>query len=249
MQTITNNKFVSPTTAGTMEWCRMGVAFSLILIPTQLQIVKVGFAFIISLIGTFLFMIILQKIKFKSALIVPLIGMMLGNVVNAVTTYFSYSHNIVQNVSSWLQGNFSLVVKGNYEILYLGIPFLIIAYIYASKFTIAGMGEEFAVNLGLNHKKVVLIGLIIVTFISSLVVVTIGMIPFIGLIIPNIISVYRGDNLRGSLYDTAVLGSSFVLLSDILGRVLIYPYEINVSVIVSILGSIVFLIILFKNRK
>lgn len=249
MQTITNNKFVSPTTAGTMEWCRMGVAFSLLFLPTQSVYTKVLFAFVVSLIGTFIFIFLLQKIKFKSALIVPLIGIMLGNVVNAVTTFISYRHDIIQNISSWLQGNFALVVRGNYEILYIGIPFLVVAYIYANKFTIAGMGEDFATSLGLNHKKTVIIGLSIVAFITSLIVVTIGTIPFVGLIVPNIISLVKGDNLKGTLYDTAIIGAIFVLFSDILGRVLIRPYEINVSVIISVLGSLIFLVILFKKNK
>ena len=248
MQTITNNKFVSPSTAGTMEWCRLGVMLAILFTAGASPLVKVSLAFVVSLSGTLLFMNLLNKMQFKNAFMVPLIGMMMGNVVSSITTFVAYKYEIIQNISSWLQGNFSLIIKGNYEILYFGIPCVLIAYIYANKFTIAGMGESFATNLGLNHKKVVLLGLIIVAFITSLIVVTIGSIPFIGLIIPNLISMFKGDNLKGTLFDTAILGSVFVLACDIIGRVLIKPYEINVSVVISVLGSLIFIAILFKKK-
>ncbi|WP_317368080.1 iron chelate uptake ABC transporter family permease subunit [uncultured Tyzzerella sp.] len=249
MQTITNNKFVSPSTAGTMEWCRFGVLISMLFFGGDHKLIKILVAFIISLLGNFLFMLILKNIKLKNSLMVPLIGMMLGSVVSSITGFVSYKYDIIQNISSWLQGNFSTVIKGNYEILYLGIPVAIITYIYANKFTIASMGEEFSINLGINYQKVVTIGLILISFITSLIVVGIGSIPFVGLIIPNIVSMTKGDSIKNTIFSIAILGAIFVLLCDIIGRIVIYPYEISVSTIISVLGSIIFLFILFKKEK
>lgn len=249
MQTITNNKFVSPSTAGTMEWCKLGVLISILFFGGEHKIIKIIIAFIIALVGNFFFMLILKNIKFKNSLMVPLVGMMLGSVVSSITSFISYKYELIQNISAWLQGNFSTVIKGNYEILYFGIPVAIIAYIYANKFTIASMGEEFAINLGINYQKIVTIGLILVSFLTSLIVVTIGSIPFVGLIIPNIVSMIKGDSIRNTLFETAIIGAIFVLLCDILGRIIIYPYEISVSTIISVVGSIVFLFILFKKEK
>src|SRR5699024_8436565 len=138
---------------------------------------------------------------------------------------------------SWLQGDFSMIMKGRYELLLISLPVLLVAYLFANRFTIAGMGEEFAVNLGLNYKRIVNIGLIIVALITSLVVLTVGMIPFLGLIIPNIVAIYNGDNLKKNLSHTALLGAVFVLFCDILGRVIIYPYEISIGVMVGVIGS------------
>ncbi len=249
MQTITNNKFVSPSTAGTMEWCKLGVLISILFFGGEHKLIKIIVAFIIALIGNFFFMLILKNIKFKNSLMVPLIGMMLGSVISSITSFISYKYELIQNISAWLQGNFSTVIKGNYEILYLGIPTAIITYIYANNFTIASMGEEFAINLGVNYQKIVTIGLILVSFITSLIVVTIGSIPFVGLIIPNIVSMMKGDSIKNTIFDISVIGSIFVLLCDILGRIIIYPYEISVSTIISIVGSIIFLFILFKKEK
>lgn len=249
MQTMTNNKFVSPSTAGTMEWCKFGVMIAILLFGGQSSLVKMGIAFICALFGTLLFMKLLTRLQFKNAIIVPLVGMMMGNVVGSITSFFAYKYDIIQNMSSWLQGNFSLIIKGRYELLYIGIPFFFIAYVYANKFTIAGMGESFSQNLGLNHRRVVMGGMVIVAFITSTVVVTVGSIPFLGLIIPNIVAIYKGDNIKNTLFDIALLGSIFILICDILGRIIIYPYEVSISVVVSVVGSILFLIILFWRNK
>lgn len=249
MQTITNNKFVSPSTAGTMQWCRLGVIFVMLFLGGEHKIVRILAAFLIALIGNFIFLIVLKKVQFKNSLLVPLIGMMLGNVVSSVTSFIAYKYDLIQNISSWLNGNFSSIVKGNYEILYIGLPAFVIAYIYANKFTIASMGEDFSINLGINYQKIVTLGLVLVSFITSLVVVTVGSIPFVGLIIPNIISMTKGDSIRNTIFDIGLIGAIFVLFCDIIGRIIIFPYEINVSTIISIFGSVIFLLILFKKEK
>lgn len=205
-------------------------------------------AFVFALAGNFLFMKILERIKFNDAIFIPLVGLMLGNIVSSIATFIAYKYDLIQNLSSWLQGDFSLVVKGRYELLYLSIPLLIIAYVYADKFTVAGMGESFSVNLGLKYKRVVNIGLIIVSLIASLVILTVGMLPFLGLIIPNMVSIYKGDNLRSSLPHTALLGAVFVLFCDILGRVIIFPYEISIGLMVGVIGSGIFLYMLLRRK-
>ena len=91
-------------------------------------------------------------------------------------------------------------------------------------------------------------GLVIVALISSLVVITVGKIPFLGLIVPNIVTLYKGDNLKNSIWITALLGAVFLLGCDILGRLIIYPYEISIGLVVGVIGSIVFLYLLFRRN-
>lgn len=248
MQQLTRNKFVSPTTAGTEDSARLGILVSLIIFTSASPLEKMLVAFVFSLAGTFIFMKILDKIKFKDAIFIPLVGLMFGSIVGSITTFFAYKNNIVQNMSSWLQGNFSLMIQGRYELLYISIPLVIIAYLYANKFTIAGMGEEFSINLGLNHKQIVNIGLVIVALVTSVVTITVGIIPFLGLIIPNIVTIYQGDNLKKNLPHTALLGAAFVLICDILGRIIIYPYEIAIGVMVGVIGSGIFLYLLLRRN-
>lgn len=249
MQQLTRNKFVSPTTAGTMDSARLGILVSLLLFTSASPMQQALTAFVFALLGTFVFMKILDNIKFKDAIFIPLVGIMFGNIIGSITTFFAYRHDLIQSITAWLQGDFSMIMSGRYELLYLSVPILFIAYFFANKFTIAGMGEEFAINLGLNHKQVVNIGLIIVALVTAVVVLTVGVIPFLGLIIPNIVSIYQGDNLKKNLPHTALLGAVFVLFCDILGRVVIYPYEIPIGLTVGVIGSGVFIYLLLRRRQ
>ena len=249
MQSIMQNRFASPTTAGTMEWCRLGVMMAILLFPTLPTLLRVACAFAVSLGGTMLFVLLVKKIQARSIILVPLAGMMLGSVVNAVTVFFAYGSDIMQNMGSWLQGNFSLIIKGNFELLYLGLPLMVLAYVYADRFTIAGMGKNITTSLGLNHAATMRIGLAIVAMISSVTIVAAGNIPFLGLVVPNLVSLYRGDSLKNTLFDTAWLGAILVLFCDILGRIIIYPFEIPIGIIFSVAGGGILLFLLLRRKS
>ncbi|MBP6562990.1 MAG: ABC transporter permease [Neisseriaceae bacterium] len=248
MQKLSQNKFVSPTTAGTMESARLGILISLLLFTNATPLQKMGVAFACSLGGTFLFMKILDHIKYKDVIFVPLVGLMFGGIIGSISTFFAYKYDLIQNMASWLLGDFSMVLKGRYELMYVSVPLMVFAYLYANQFAVAGLGEDFAKNLGLKYRQVVNIGLAIVAMITASVVLTVGMIPFLGLIVPNIVAMYQGDHLKNSLSHTALLGAVFVLVCDILGRVIIYPYEISISVTVGVIGSIMFIWLIFKRQ-
>lgn len=215
MQQISKNKFVSPTTAATADFAKLGILFCIMIIPGATIMQKMIISFIFAGLGTILFMKMIKAIKIKNIIFVPLIGMMLGKIIGSITTFFAYKYDLVQNISSWMEGDMSLIMKGSYELLYLSIPMVIIAFLYANKFTIVGMGEDFAINLGVNYNFVVNVGLAIVSLICAVTIITVGNIPFLGLIIPNIISLYSGDNLKKTLYHTALLGPIFLLACDI----------------------------------
>ncbi|KLE16268.1 iron chelate uptake ABC transporter family permease subunit [Clostridium sp. C8] len=249
MQQISNNKFISPTTAATVDSAKLGVLFSIIIFSSANIFQKMILSFIFSVVGTFMFMTILKKIKIKNVIFIPLVGIMLGNVIGSITDFFAYKYNLTQSMGAFLQGNFSTVLKGNYEILYLSIPLMIIAFSYVHKFTLAGMGEEMSVSLGLNYKRVTNIGVIIVALISSLVVITVGSIPFVGLIIPNIVSIWKGDNLKTNMPIVALLGGSFVLACDIISRLIIAPYEVPIDLTVGVIGAVIFLYLIFRRNK
>ena len=247
MQQISRNKFVSPTTAATVDFAKLGILASMLVFSSATTIQKMLISFSFSLVGTMIFMKMTKAIKFKNIIFIPLLGMMLGKVVNSITTFFAYKYDLIQNLSSWMEGDLSMIMKGNYELLYLSIPVVVIAFLYANKFTVAGMGEDFATNLGLNYNSVVNIGLIIVAVISAVTIITVGNIPFLGLIVPNIVSLYLGDNLKNSLYHTALLGPIFLLACDIFGRIVIFPFEISIGTTVGVIGSAIFLYMIIRR--
>lgn len=249
MQQLTRNKFVSPTTAGTMDWAQLGILIGIISFPAINLFGRLAFSLVLAIFGTLLFMQIITRIKLKDVIFVPLIGLMLGGVVSSIATFIALRTNSLQVISGWMHGSFSTVISGRYEILYISIPLLIIAVLFANQFTVAGMGEDFSKNLGMNYTRVLYTGLFITAAITALVVVTVGMLPFLGLIIPNIVSMFKGDHLQKTIYSTAVLGAIFVMFCDILGRVLIYPYEISVGLMIAIFGSFIFLWMIYRRVK
>lgn len=248
MQQLTRNKFVSPTTAGTMDAARLGVLVGLIAFPTASLLQKTAVAFAFALAGTFVFIRIVERVKIKNAIFIPLVGLMFGNIVSSLTTSVAYRFDLMQSLATWLHGDFSMILRGRYEMLYLGVPLIAVAYFYADRFTIAGMGDSFAANLGLNYRHVVNVGLFIVAAISATVVLTVGALPFLGLVVPNIVTVYRGDNVRKNLAHTALLGAAFVVGCDIVGRLIISPYEVSVGLIMGVIGSVLFLVMLLRRN-
>lgn len=248
MQQMTQNKFVAPTTAGTLEAAKMGLLIFLIFIPTAGTAVKMLLAFLFTFLASLLFLAIVRKIRFRNVVFVPLVGLMFGGIIGSVTTLIAVRMNIVQDSNAWMMGDFSGILQGRYELIYLSLPAIAVTYLYANKFTVIGMGEEFSRNLGLNYRTIMNIGLFCVSLTVSAVVITAGAIPFLGLIVPNVVSLLFGDNLKRTLPYVALSGAIFLLLCDIAGRVVIYPYEIPIGVSVSIIGAVIFLVMLLWKK-
>ena len=249
MQQLCMNKFVSPTTGATISSAQFGILLALIFAPNISLWGRAIFAFATAIIGTWIFVSFIQRIQFKDTVMVPLVGIMFGNVIGGITNYFAYKYELTQALSSWLVGHFSMVLKGRYELVYLVVPLVILAFIFANHFNIVGMGKDFSKNLGVNYKLVLFMGLTIAAMITASVVVVVGSISYIGLIVPNIVTMFKGDKIRGTLVDTALFGAIFVLSCDILARVIIAPYELPIELIVGIVGSILFIGLLLYKLK
>lgn len=248
MQQIVQNRFASPSTTGIIDWAMFGYIFALILFAKMSSWVHLLCIFAFSVFGTVIFVGFLQRLRFKNTVLVPLIGIMYGNVVSSMTTFIAYKYDLVQTLNSWTVANFASVLRGNFELLYLAVPVCVLAYAYANRFSAASVGESFAKNIGLNYQRIVFIGIVLVAVLSSSVVMIVGMIPFLGLIVPNLVSLLIGDNMRKNLPWTAYFGVVLVLICDILGRLIIFPHEIPISMIISILGGVVFIYLVLRDK-
>ncbi|ADO42114.1 ABC transporter permease [Ketogulonicigenium vulgare] len=250
MQMMIRNRFVEPGTVGTSESAALGLLLITIFFPASPVFVKMLVGAMAALMGTALFLRILRAVPLRDVLMVPLVGIMLSGVIAAITTFIAYRYNMMATVLGWGAGDFSGVLRGRYELLYIGFAFAILAFVAADRFTVAGMGRDFTVNLGLNYRRVVIFGLVIVSLISSTVLVSVGMIPFLGLVVPNLVSMMMGDNMRRAVPWVALLGAGFVLVCDIFGRIVRFPYEIPIGTVVGVVGSALFLYLLLrKNRR
>ena len=244
MQQLCMNKFVSPTTGATISSAKFGILLALLFMPNSTLWSRAIFAFVMATLGTWVFVWFIQRIQFKDVVMVPLVGIMFGNVIGGITNYLAYQYEMTQALSTWEVGHFSLVVQGRYELVYLAVPMVILAFLFANHFNIVGMGKDFSRNLGVPYNLVLFGGLTIAAMITASVVVVVGAISYIGLIVPNVVAMFKGDRIRGTLVDTALFGAIFVLGCDVIARTVIAPYELPIELVVGILGSVIFIALL-----
>lgn len=248
MQHLMQNKFVSEGTIGMMDSARLGILVVMIFLPNSSILTRSMAAFIFAYVGVLLFLSLSKILPKGDPMILPLTGVMFGNIIGAIATFLAYQFQVVQNVSSWLQGNFATVMEGSYELIYITIPVFILLYFLGYQITIAGLGSELSTNLGLNHQRLQWIVFALVALGSSSVLIMVGNIPFLGVVVPNLVSLFYGDHLKDTMGLTAIFGGIFLLICDIFARVLIAPYEIPVSVVVGVIGGALFLFLLMRRK-
>jgi len=249
MQLMTQNRLVEPTTTGTVEWAGLGLLGVYLFFPAPSLVLRMTGAIIFSFVGTMIFFLFLRRVKLRSSLIVPIIGLMLGAVISAVSTFLGLFFQMTQVIQGWFIGSFAAVQVGRYEYLWIIIAVSVLIFIYANRLTLAGLGEDVATNLGVNYNRLILLANALVAVAVGIVAAVIGNLPFLGLIVPNIVSMFRGDDLRSNLPWVCVIGMGTITLCDIISRTIIMPFEVPVSLILGTVGAVVFIVILLKQRK
>lgn len=249
MQLLTQNKFVEPTTTGTTEWAGLGLLAVMYFIPAATILDRMVGAVLFSFIGTMVFFMFLKRVTLRSSLIVPIIGIMLGAVVSSVSTFFALQTDMLQQLGIWFAGSFNTVYRGQYEVLWIIVFIVIAVFFFADRLTVAGLGEEIATNVGLNYNRMILIGTGLIAVATGVVTVVVGSLPFLGLIVPNIVSMFRGDDLRSNLPWVCLVGVAVVTICDLISRTIIAPFEIPVSVVLGIIGAVVFVYLIVRKRN
>lgn len=168
MQQLCSNKFISPTTGATISSAQLGILLTLLFMPASNLWSRALFAFATAILGTWVFVWFIQRIRFKDLVMVPLVGIMFGNVIGGITSYLAYKYEMTQALSSWLVGHFSLVLKGRYEIVWLTVPLVILTFLFANHFNIVGLGRDFSQNLGVPYNLVLFSGLTLSAMITAI---------------------------------------------------------------------------------
>lgn len=248
MQMITQNRYVEPTTTGTMQGAGLGILLMAICFPNASIFLKILVASSLALIATSVFLLLLQQVQIKSTLLVPVIGLMYSAMLSAVITFLAIHYDLLQSVISWQSGDFSSILSGRYEVIWLAGLVILGLWWIADSFTIIALGRSYATTIGLNYQRLVFCGILAIALICGLVVALVGALPFLGLVVPNLVRVLLGDNTRRTLPWTFLIGSTLVLFCDVVGRLLIYPFEIPVGSILSVVGALLFLYLLYRRK-
>ncbi|MFC6278574.1 ABC transporter permease [Streptococcus moroccensis] len=248
MQTMTQNPFAAPSTVGTVEAAQLGLLLSLFVFPQATLAQKMTFSFLTAILLTLLFLKLVKSLPIKEQWVLPLIGVVYSGIIGSLATIVAYRFNLVQSMSSWLQGSFAMIQSNQYEWLFLNLIILVLAWALSSGLTLMGLGEDSSRVLGLSYRRYEVLVIVLVALTTSVTIMTVGSLPFLGVIVPNVVRLYQGDHLKRSVSTIALAGACLVMICDILARVVIAPYEVSVSVILGILGSLGFVMLLWKGR-
>ncbi|MCL8302045.1 iron chelate uptake ABC transporter family permease subunit [Pseudomonas mosselii] len=249
LQQIVRNRFVEPATCGGLDAAKLGILVALTVLPGAGASGRMLFALVFCLLASLVYVAIIRRIRFTNLVLVPVIGLMYGSLLSAIAEFYAYRHNILQSMQGWLLGDFSRVIEGNYEIIYLILPIVVLTYLYAQRFTVLGMGEGMATSLGLNYAATAILGLVLVAVTVSATVITVGAIPFVGLVVPNLVALRYGEHLKRTLPIVAMCGAALLLACDILGRLLIHPYEVPIGLTAGSVGGVLFLLLILWKCK
>ncbi|KAA9007826.1 iron chelate uptake ABC transporter family permease subunit [Histidinibacterium aquaticum] len=241
VQLTVQNRLVEPGLTGTPEAAMLGLLGVTLIAPGAAILIKMSVAAVTALMGTAGFLWLSRHVPRRDPILLPLVGIIYGGILGAVVLWAAWVTDLVQYLGVWQSGEFSGVLRGRYELLWIIAALGAALYLAADRITILGLGEDYARSLGLDYRQTLALGLVIVSVTVSAVVVTVGSLPFVGLVVPNIVSRWRGDNLRRNLPVIALLGGTLVLAADVLGRVVRWPYEIPAGTIFAVFGAGLFL--------
>jgi iron complex transport system permease protein len=248
IQVLVRNRFVGPDTAGTAEGAALGLLAITILAPASALWLRMGAAALGAMAATALFVTVIRRLPPREVMLVPIAGLVLSGVLGSVVTFIGWQTDLMQYVGAWLySGEFSGVISGRYELLWIAGLAAGLAWLAADRFAILALGDQVATGLGLSTAAVMRLGLVVVSVVTAMVVTSVGMIPFVGLVVPNLVSRIMGDNLRASLPIVALAGALLVLSCDLIGRLAIHPYELPAGLILGILGAGLFLWLLHRR--
>lgn len=246
MQVLVQNRFVEPATAGSGQSAILGIVLVTIFLPESSIMTKMILASLTALFGSLLFLMIIRRLPLQDTYLVPLVGIVYGGVIGSIAIWIAWQADLLQLIDIWLTGEFSGIIRGRYDLLWIAGALAVFSYFLADQFTIASLGEDQAKILGLNYNVVLSLGLLVISVVTAVTVVTVGIIPFIGLIVPNIVSRWQGDSLRSSLHIVAFIGATLTLFCDIIARLIIFPYEIPVGSVFGVAGALVTLWLLYN---
>ncbi|GAB5446164.1 ABC transporter permease [Gymnodinialimonas sp.] len=249
MQQAVQNRLVEPGLTGTSEAATLGLLAVTLIAPGTAIMGKMSIAAASALAGTFGFLALSRFVPRRDPILLPLVGIIYGGILGAMALWLAWTADLMQFIGIAMLGDFSGVMQGRYELLWIIAALAALLFLIADRITLLGLGEDYACSLGLNYLQTQMLGLVIVAITVSAVVVTVGAMPFVGLIVPNLISRWRGDNLRANLWVIALSGAALVLVSDLIGRVIRYPYEIPASTIFAVFGAGVFLWLLYAPTR
>ena len=254
LQGIFRNPLVEPFTLGISGGASLGVA---VVIVTGLHILLGAFILpLAGFAGAFLVILLVYTISVgKGGVRVQhmlLVGVMVSFIASSAMMFLMSVSNTeeLHGIVFWMMGSLD---EPNHQLISLTLITtaggLFLSYFFVQPLNALRLGEEKALHLGIDTNLTIRILFVLSSLLAGICVSVAGVIGFVGLIIPHILRMFLGSDYRILLVSSCLLGSSFMVLSDLLARTIIAPNELPIGVITGLIGGVVFIVLMVRKQR
>lgn len=249
-QEIFQNKLTSPDLLGVSTGASVGAAIAIILGLSSIYISV--FAFITGVVTVIITLLISKLFRNGSSMILILSGIIVGGFMSSILSFVKYFADPTTTLSSityWLMGSFE---NSKIENIYVMLPAIficcIILLLLSWRINIIALGKEEAQTKGLNFQFYRILIISFATLLTALSVAFCGTISWVGLVIPHIVRLIVGRDTRKTIPLCISFGAIFMTIVDVISRTFT-DSEIPLSAVTGLLGTMIFITILFQKRK
>jgi ABC-type Fe3+-siderophore transport system, permease component len=253
LQGIYRNPLVEPFTLGISGGASLGVAIAIV---SGLSVLGAYILPLFGFAGAFITIFLVYFLSIRNRRIeinqMLLIGIMLSFISSSIVMFLMSitSAEKINNIVFWTMGSLSNTnIKTALGLLFLSMLSLIIAYIYFTPLNALRLGESKAQHLGINAQVSIRVLFVLTSVLTGCCIAATGVIGFVGLIVPHTARLITSNNYKILLASSFLIGSIFLILCDLLARIIIFPNELPIGVITGILGGLSFLFILHKSKN
>lgn len=255
LQTLLRNNLAEPGLLGISSGAGLG-AILYFLLPNFSFFLITPISFITALGATLIIFFISKGLNgkytnFLSSNKIILSGIAINAIISSINGFLLiYSGKSLTHIIYWMSGGLS--GKGwteFYSTFIFIIAGIFIALLLSKEFNVLLLGDELSKSLGLNIKLLQKLSIAIAAILAASSVAVAGIISFVGLIVPNIAKLIFGENHKYSFPGTILLGGIFLIISDLIARIVISPSEIPVGIVTSFIGAPVFIWLILKNKS
>ena len=250
MQNLTRNPLASPQILGINSGATLSVVVIMVFFPLLGYKAKILSAFLgAGVIG--LFVHVIGTVKNLSPLKITLVGISIQLFLSSITkSIMLFNESKTSDLVFWMIGG---VHHAQFIHIMAILPWFILSIVLtiliSNSMDTLKMGDSVAISLGENVKLTKTVATIVVILLSSSSVAIAGPISFVGLIAPHIISKLGGRNFRQNFILCGIYGANLLLLSDIISKILKYPYESPVGIVTSFIGAVFYIFLANKEMK
>lgn len=253
MQGLFRNPLVEPYTMGLSGGALLGVS-----LVVSLGWVDLLGGWLISLaaaVGALLVMFLVLAVRgcsYRGTDAMLLIGVMISFITSSLNMLIMsvLSHENLSRIVGWSMGALDVVAISHSVVLaVLAVLFVVVSPLLGNLLNVISLGDAVAGHLGVDVRKATGSLFVVSTIIASLCVSEVGVVAFVGLVVPHVVRRFVGVDYRVLLPVSGVVGGSYLLLCDVLAREVVYPRELPAGVFCGVLGGLFFIVLLSKSGK